>query len=304
MAELLSAVAVRQLREIARRVLREELGATLNRQSGNQTGNNHFVVKASTSGITGLTTSGPGSGTGTIHFRSTASVLTSSSESTTVYNLSSSPLSPNAFAIATQDNFGSLWILQGAGGASLIGRPTADHNSGTVGTYDVQMYNGTNYVDTSPLIQVSAYQQSGFQFPQDELCELQPHTTDDPDVPFVSNLHPYEDCEVGEALSFGAASDLTIDANGHVTITGGQHRLIPNSGTSDIVTIINGGTDGRVVNFTVKSTGHSITFQASPSTGNHESPANFVLTHPFDQIAFKYQATDSKWMRIINQNIN
>lgn len=64
-------------------------------------------------------------------------------------------------------------------------------------------------------------------------------------------------------LNFGAASNLTI-AGDAITITGSHHVLVPESGTSDDLININGGTDGTLV-ILRGSSGNTITVR---ETGN------------------------------------
>ena len=195
------------------------------------------------------------------------------------------------------------WISEVVGSnRTLVGKPQSDHTTGIVRTYNVWIYDSVSgdYIVDPGGETVEAYQESGYTFKTANLCELQEHDTNDPTVPYVANLHPYEDCEVGDSMGVGAKESLTI-SGGAITITGSHVGLYPETGTSDTLNTINGGVDGMIVRLTVIDSGDSITVPAD--AGNVRQPANFVLNDPLDNLWMSYDSAHSKWVRMQNNNV-
>ena len=106
-----SALAIAELREIARRVLREER-AHKSQDSGRQHDTPALVYVGKTSGsITARSTDTAGTGSMLIHYCTTANLLTPGSTSpVTVKNMTTHAINSQTWIQAKQDTRGTLWV--------------------------------------------------------------------------------------------------------------------------------------------------------------------------------------------------
>jgi len=101
------------------------------------------------------------------------------------------------------------------------------------------------------------------------------------------NSYTLGNAVVIKELSLGDLSTLII-STGAITITTGYHKVQSESGTTDDLTTINGGSIGQILVLTVLYT-HTVTVK--DNTDNLRLSGDFILTHDLDTLTLIYNGT-------------
>ncbi len=105
-------------------------------------------------------------------------------------------------------------------------------------------------------------------------------------------------------LNIGAATELTLDASGLVTVTRTRHHIdtFEDAGADDLVSIASSGgtTDGDIL--ILQNMIGSRTVTVKDNVGNIQMAGDFALTNPRDTLTLMFDAFSNKWIELSRSN--
>lgn len=102
-------------------------------------------------------------------------------------------------------------------------------------------------------------------------------------------------------IAYGAPTELTIDTNGDVTVTGSFHIIDTFAdAASDNLDTINGGVGGQILHIRTANNARDVVVD---QTGNIDLDSSSVtLLESVELMTFIYDSTQSKWLEIVYSN--